>query len=393
MLYRYFILSVAACILYSGCSTEKMGPVNGDDQAPKPVTNVLTESLNGAVRITYQLPDDPDLLYVAAEYTTRDAKPRVFKSSFFNSYIVVDGFSDASEYEVRLYAVDRGDNRSEPVVVKVIPLTPPVVEVFNLLEVSEDFGGININFVNDKEAEIGTTIIIQNQFGDWEPLETYYTQRKAGSFSVRGLPAEPATFGFFVTDKWDNTSDTLWQQLTPLFEEELDKGKFRELTLPTDAGVYQSNGPRRLWDGSAEEPNFQRTAAGDMPHHITFDLGVTAKLSRFLSWQRVRYQATILAYGNGNPREFEIWGTSNPASNGSFDGWTKLMDCVSVKPSGLPSGQVSNEDIEYASRGEEFRLPLEAPAVRYIRIKFINTWGATNFAHFAEMTFYGQVIN
>jgi len=391
MLHRYFIALMI--ISMYGCSEEKIGPNVQDNTPPKPLTHITAENMSGAVRITYQLPDDPDLLYVAAEYLTRNATPRVFKSSFFNNHILVEGFADAGEYDVKLYAVDRSGNRSEPTTIQVAPLRPPVVEAFNSLTVFEDFGGISLSFVNEAEADIGIAVLVLDQNKERVLLDTYYTARREGIFSLRGLSAQSRTFGFLVSDKWENTSDTLWRELTPLFEEELDKGKFNELYLPTDAGVYNNNGPRFLWDGSAEEPNFQRTASGDFPHHITFDLGVTAKLSRFVFWQRVRYQTTVLAYGNGNPRLFEVWGTDNPAADGSFTGWTKLMDCESIKPSGLPNGQVSNEDVEYASRGEEFIFPFDTPPVRYIRIRFLNTWGNTNFAHIAETNFYGQVVD
>ena len=73
-------------------------------------------------------------------------------------------------------------------------------------------------------------------------------------------------------------------------------------------------------------------------------------------------------------------------------GWTLLTTCESYKPSGLPAGQISNEDKEYASAGEEFIFPTDAPAVRYIRFKALSTFTGVKFIHLMEVTFYGKPV-
>ncbi len=59
----------------------------------------------------------------------------------------------------------------------------------------------------------------------------------------------------------------------------------------------------------------------------------------------------------------------------TFEGWTKIMDVLTYKPSG-DSGQVTNEDKEYILNGDEQEVSIEAPAFRYIRILMQETWGA-----------------
>ena len=73
-------------------------------------------------------------------------------------------------------------------------------------------------------------------------------------------------------------------------------------------------------------------------------------------------------------------------------GWLDLIDPVSYKPSGLPVGQFSNEDKEYASAGEEFVFPADVPAVRYIRFKALSTFTGVKFIHLMEVTFYGKPV-
>ena len=40
-----------------------------------------------------------------------------------------------------------------------------------------------------------------------------------------------------------------------------------------------------------------------------------------------------------------------------------------------------------------FEFPAEAPPVRYIRFKVLETWGGMDFIHFTEFTFWGNVIS
>ena len=127
-----------------------------------------------------------------------------------------------------------------------------------------------------------------------------------------------------------------------------------------------------------------------MPIWFTFDLGVTTHLSRYLYWQRLD---DSFLYQHGNMKEWEVWGRADkPDQSGSWDGWTLLTTCESYKPSGLPAGQISNEDKEYASAGEEFIFPTDAPAVRYIRFKALSTFTGVKFIHLMEVTFYGKPV-
>src|SRR3546814_1114961 len=48
-----------------------------------------------------------------------------------------EGFGDTKAREVTLYAVDRGENRSEPVTVTINPLTPPMQMVRNTVDIKE----------------------------------------------------------------------------------------------------------------------------------------------------------------------------------------------------------------------------------------------------------------
>ena len=175
-----------------------------------------------------------------------------------------------------------------------------------------------------------------------------------------------------------------------------DKGKFNEVILDNDIPMNAwGHWLSKIWNGShnygdgwdmAHSPQDNQT----MPIWFTFDLGVTTHLSRYLYWQRLD---DSFLYQHGNMKEWEVWGRADkPDQSGSWDGWTLLTTCESYKPSGLPAGQISNEDKEYASAGEEFIFPTDAPAVRYIRFKALSTFTGVKFIHLMEVTFYGKPV-
>ncbi|WP_343306204.1 DUF5000 domain-containing lipoprotein [Chitinophaga niabensis] len=387
---KTFIIPLLACLLLLGCSDEKRGPIEGGGAPPKPVTNLKVENLHGTAKITYSIPDNPDLLYIKAVYEPRKGLIREAKSSFYINYIVLEGFSASEEYEVKLYAVNKSEVSSEPVSIKVNPLTPPVEEVFNSLEVAPDFGGCNIKFLNNDETNIVIGVITLDSTGDWVSSDNFYTKRKSASFAVRGYKAEERTFGIFIKDKWNNFSDTLITKLVPIHEELLDKTKFRDARFPSEPKNYSSSWTIQMfWDDNLTK-GFHTLQNVGLPLNFTMDLGVKAKMSRFKIWQRT---GTYL-YGHGNPRRWELWGSDAPSTDGSMTNWTMIGSFESIKPSGEPYIS-TQEDKEYAEAGEEFIVPLNAGSYRYLRWRVREAWGAAEgspggFFHLMEVTIWGN---
>jgi hypothetical protein len=79
--------------------------------------------------------------------------------------------------------------------------------------------------------------------------------------------------------------------------------------------------------------------------------------------------------------------------DGSWDDWTKIMNCTIVKPSGSPLGTNTDADIAALKAGHEFTVDVNAGVFRYIRIRILDTWGSSTFTHPAEVTIYGAVEN
>ncbi|NGM61534.1 DUF4959 domain-containing protein [Sphingobacterium sp. SGG-5] len=390
----YILNLLLGALLIVSCSPEKFTSTINDDTAPGPVKSVQVENLPGAAKISYVLPNDESLRYVKAVYAIRPGVEREAKASLYADNLIVDGFPEEKEYEVTLYAVSKGEKESEPVKVKINPLTSPLSEAYNSLTFEETFGGATVAFSNSGGASLSVKILTQDN-GTMSEIETYYTKSIEGKHSVRGFAAEPRVFAAIIRDRWGNLSDTISTELTPIFEEQIPKDKFVELHLPTD--TYEKHIPQgdmfEMWNDRIA-PNggigvFHTKPGSGMPQWFTFDMGRMAIFSRYKLWHRGPGQQW--AYQAAAPKRWEVYGTAEtPDPEGSWDGWTLLMECESYKPSG--DGPITQEDALYAtSAGEDFIFPDDMPPVRYLRFKILETWGFLDYIYIQELTFWGQL--
>jgi len=357
-----------------------------DHQAPGPLSNAQVENLNGAAKITYSLPKDKDLLYVRAEYTTKQGVVREAKVSRYLDNITLEGFADTDVYEARLYAVDKSENESVPLIVKVHPKVPPFVLVRDQLTAKAAFGGLDVTYQNETVSDVSIVILANDKLGNFVPIRTLNTKAKTGSFGARDLAAVETRFGLVVRDRWGNLSDTTYVKLTPLYEVRLDRTKMKGLKLPTDANNYPGNEVDYLFDGDVSAATAYHTIDPvTMPQWFTYDMGQTAKLSRLVWFMRPGW-----FYNLHNPRKVEIWGSNNPSPDGSFTNWVLLATHEQIKPSGLPAGENSNADNEAALLGETVTFPIDAPAVRYIRFKTLRNWSDGVYVNFTELAMWGN---
>lgn len=384
-----FIVATLIIWVMVGCKEGKLEPLYPSGDTPSLIKVSKVEAYPGSVKVTYELPNERDLLYVLAEYRNKYGQIVQNKSSTYINSITIEGFADTSTYELSLYCVTRTEVRSEAVKVPVKCLKPPVYAARETIKLQEDFGGINVTFENETEAPLSLVVAYKDENGAYVDKETFYTSQKNVSLTARGFESENTDFAVYMRDRWNNRTDTIFTSLTPIFEKELDKSLFRSVTLPTDVAVGWGLPIPNLWDNVISAEGYMwHSADAPMPVHFTFDLGVQAKLSRFVLWQR---QGQWI-YNHGNPKRYEIWGTTSPANNGSWDNWILLASCISEKPSKQPLGMNTAEDVAAAARGEETNIALDAPKVRYIRVKILEPWVGSGglAAHISEMTFYGN---
>lgn len=390
------LLVYFACIalLFSSCESLEHTPASGDLAAPsRPVVTDI-ESINGGAKITYSIPNDPNILYISAIFESHEGVQREVKASVFNGVIKLEGFGDVSEYLVKLYSVSRAEVKSEPVDIVIQPLEPPIQRTFESLQVGTDFGGVNTRFSNEEEKGFVFYTLIKNEDGKWEGYDRLFTSSKSRNYSVRGFPSEPIDFAFYFRDEWGNISDTLFTNLTPLYEEELDKDLWSRYPLPSDTYTRQGSWTwiEGIWDRdyvTSNRVHYQQTAGAKMPNWQTIDLGKKSYFSRLVVFQHPSAARTY-AYNYGTPRLYEVYGSNNPED--SWDSWTLLMECESIKPSGSPIGQRTAEDSAYAAAGENFDFPSGTEAYRYLRFKWIESWTGAQNLMLMEIDLFGQPV-
>lgn len=358
------------------------------------VTMNSYDKIPGGAVIYYSSTDSRDLQYVKAVYTVGDGKVLESRASKFVNSISIEGFGDVDPKEVKLYCVDKMENVGESTTITIEPGTPSYQLVYESLKLGSTFGGIYIEYDNQHKSNIVIHVETLNDQGYPYEVETFYTNRASGKLFLRNMPTTELPFSVYVSDRWGNTTSKRTEYLTPIQENKLDKLLFSEYKMPTDLACNAWGGRLSYaWNDDFTPELFVHSAGGDdFPVWFTFDLGVTAKLSRYKFYHLFMEEH---AFQRGNLKKWEVWGRSDvPTSDEDLEdpwaGWTKLLDCESHKPSGLPVGELSGDDWNYLKNGEDFEFPTDAPAVKFIRFKVLETWGGDDFIHFTEFTFWGN---
>lgn len=300
---------------------------------------------------------------------------------------------EETDYEFSIVSYDEDDNQSVKTFVKSEVygdnyLGTLLNRVIKSTSVIMGTGFAKIEWFVADSTEIGVELTYTNV---QEQQRTIYVHKdsvftklpgyKAGTlfrYRTLFLPVSTAIDTFYT--------DYLTVDAPPVSYPKLDKSKFKAFVLPGDVGSAFGWVLPYLWDENTAEGSGFHTPEVTLPQHFTFDLGIEASLHEMKVWQR---QGAGLVYNAGNFKRFEIWGSNNPASDGSYDGWTKLLECISVKPSGAPLGTVTEQDVAYANAGELFTFPTGTPAVRYIRFKILENWSGSKSNHIMEVSFWG----
>lgn len=391
MKYKLYVYLLLPIFIYS-CGDEPLRQMPVDNHSPGQVKDVKVTNIPGGAYFTYTLPEDNDLLYIKAVYQLKDGGEILnTKASIYSDTLWVHGYGDTQEKSVQLISVDRSNNESEPVSVSINPETPPVYTIFESLSLVEDFGGIRYKFENESSANICLNILKKDESGDFVQIDQLYTKRKSGNVKMTGMESKEEVFGIYVTDRWENKSDTLIETLTPLYEVQVPFRDIKPYNMAGDTPSSHGWVVEQLWNGVTTDISnagyHTSVDNGPWPHRVTFKIMPGAlKCSRL----KLFHRDGDWLYKHGNIKKFELWGSNDPNPDGSDDGWTKLGDYESYKPSGLPGSEKTNEDIEYASQGENFDIPIEYEPYQYFRVKFTETWSGSKFVHLLEIEMYGD---
>lgn len=420
-----------AFILFYACGDDQLNNPTGSTGIPRQVTVKEVVNFSGASIIYYDRPNDENLQYVKAVWTTDDGIEYNQTASFYTDSLLVDGFGEEGSYTVKLYSVSHGQTYSEPVEVTVNPTRPPYMVVHDNLQISPTFMGIRVTAENETGAKLAFRTFKQDEATDeWVEVGTYYTVNPNVEYFNRGHEPEiDQNFRVQVRDRWGHWSPPKDVVCSPWFEMELPKDLFREIALCNLSGdgssVPDQTGytlPSNFWghkmhSWSGSATSFDRLydgvvgAGGEcyhtkplapFPQHFTIDLGDKYNLSRFLLWPR---NDASNQFRGGHPQIVRVYGASY---NG--DSPSELVDDINDEEAWLDLGLFylsradgsfepypgtndrTAEDNEILVNGHEMTLNAIDQPVRYVRVQFIKAFATSLHAgsiQIGEISFFG----
>ena len=232
-----YMLYASLLLALPGCKEKELEPIS--PSLGKPGTVVVDKVVNiaGGAEITYTLPQAEDVLYVQANYVLADGKVREIKSSMYNNTLTIEGYNDQEEHIVKLYAVNRAQELSDPIEVTIRPEESPLQKVVRSMEITPDFGGARFSWENPTATPISIEMMAENDDHAMSLIKIYPTASTVAYQSLRGYDPEPRVFAAIVRDNWGNVSDTLFpvgRELTPVFEEQVPSKQMSIVRLLND---------------------------------------------------------------------------------------------------------------------------------------------------------------
>ncbi len=98
-----------------GCKEmDEHSPIQAGGDAPQPITNPIIKNLPGGAVVSYDLPQDKQMLYAKALYEIRPGIVREAKSTYYSNSLPLEGFGSEGDYDVKLISVGRNNNESTP---------------------------------------------------------------------------------------------------------------------------------------------------------------------------------------------------------------------------------------------------------------------------------------
>ena len=214
---KHILLLACTLFVFGSCTEKTLAPVVTDDIPPGEVSNAVVENIPGGANIKFLIPEDTDLAYVRATFL-RNGIERDTRSSLYTNQLSIEGLSDVTPQDVKLYSVDRSENVSNPVSVTIEPMTPSYLTIYESLKITPDFGGARFTWDNEDETPIFINLLADDTTSTLKSREIHYTSQVVGDRSLRGFASEPIKFAAIVGDRYDNYSDTIIETITPLFE-------------------------------------------------------------------------------------------------------------------------------------------------------------------------------
>jgi hypothetical protein len=392
ILYLYLIAVAGICF---SCTEKEIAPISESSGKPEQVEILAADSvIPGGVVINYKIPPINDIIEIKAVYTLTTGQKRESSTSFYTSFMTIEGYHDTLIHEAEIYTINRAREMSDPVLVKFRPGESTVSKVAKSMQITGDFGGVLFRWRNTDKKSLYFEFFTENEQGEMVTMEIISSKLDSANQTYRGYDTVPHKFAVNISDNFGNSSGMIYPEggyITPSLEEKLDKNIQRVLILSGVSGV-SGDVQWNLW--GAQNNNIIDDDTGTNNHSdgnvipgasLTIDLGKKANLSRF-----VFHMVKGEPYRAGSLRVFEIYSSDDESNspNGNWELWTHRLRCEVIQPSRV--GGTTSDDAFAHEEGFEFTFSPDMPPVRYLRLKALSTWGGTSFGYFGEFTTYGS---
>lgn len=389
------ILFLLAGLVWS-CNKEKE-----DTTPPGKLTIKEVIATHGGAKIAYDLPNDNDILYVKAKYTTTIGEDVFKASSLYKDTVELDGFNDTTPQKVELYVVDRSNNESEPVITEVKPLISYIHLVQESIQVTPGFGSVSVSWENVSEKKVHVKLYFEHEQGTDSVILSQ--SRRHFSTTFRGLDSVNYRVSSIVTDEHENqTNLTEIGTVKPRFEEKIEKSTWSLVSsLSVDGNAWEGL-TENFWDDvidTRENPDdnsyfiINRDDNGGMfnyPMDIVIDLNKQVIMNRFIVWQRdFSYPGNddntsdeSYYYQVENMRSFNIYVSNN------LEEWTLAGEFDIGDPKD-EDGNIPQEYIELAREGHDFILEQNTEPFRYLKFSITANYGSETNIYGSELTIYG----
>ncbi|GAP73294.1 hypothetical protein SAMD00024442_75_4 [Candidatus Symbiothrix dinenymphae] len=298
---KYLFLMTVLVAGFYACSEGTRFGINSDDTvAPGAPVFVDYKPFSGGVTLFYDLPSDPDVLSVVAEYTNNN-QTFTFSASYFVDTLNVYGFADSTEYTIQLYAVDRTGNHSEVKQVTVVPYASVIHKVAETLVVKPGFAAFFLEWESDPNQTVNLYVDYSFQLGGKQrALTTVITSAKPKDRSfISNLqldPSQPVHVKVRVGDVYGNITGAAIEEELSLYDDyEIPKSDW-SLPNPNENvfGVAMCDGDRYegrtkyVIDGIIDIGDFHNfmTCTDVTPFSFIINLGDYYELSRIVTYQR-----------------------------------------------------------------------------------------------------------
>jgi len=307
-----FLLFIFTTII--SCSESE----NIDTTPPGTLSNISVTPTNGGGIISYSLPSDDDILYVKAVYTNSQGEEVFRVSSKHNTSIEVNGLSQSTPVNVKLYVVDLNENISEIAAIEFTPLESFIFFVQESIQIAPDLGGVKITWENIASKTVFVYVHILE--GIDETIRILSSNNAEESIFIRGLAPSEITISTKVEDFDGNITELKEKgKYTPLFEEKIDKSTWTLVSGQSINGNAYEGKTVNFWDDvvdtvetDADNSYFIATRDNNggslnFPLDIVIDLHKNVKMQRFIVWQRAYwYQGGGITY-HYQGREYKVF--------------------------------------------------------------------------------------